>query len=246
MALPLVSALWVAGVSAGSLLLGLAIVLGFIAHEAALILVGGRGARVREEQGARAWRWLVGLLGVAVPGGVLGLVLAPWPARVALLVAGAAGAVLLGLATRRRERSMPGEFAAVTAFVSAAAAVALAAGSPLDVALTMTLTWWLAFGTSIFAVHAVLSRASSKGAHDDGLRNAVLVVALSGAGSVLAMWVGFGWAVPAALAPMALLSLVVCLARRFSAKDLHRLGWGLAAASTTTLGVLVAVLRSAS
>lgn len=242
MALPLVSALLVAGVSVSALLLAAATVLGFIAHEPALVLVGVRGVRVREAEGARARRWLVLLLVGAVTGGVVGLLLAPWSARAALLVAGAAGALLMGLAVRRREQSMVGEFIAVTAFVAAGAAVALSSGSTLALALTLTLTWWLAFGASIFAVHVVLARASSKGVQEHGVRNAMLVVALVVGGSLLGLHFGLGWVIPAALAPMAVLSLVVCLVP-FSARDLHRLGWGLAGASTTTLVVLVLGLR---
>lgn len=242
MALPLVAALLVTGGSPAAALLVLATVSGFIAHEPALVLLGGRGARVREESGARARKWLAALLGVAAVAGLGGLLLAPWPARGALVVAAIAAAVTMGLAARREEQSMLGEFTVVTAFVAAGAAVALAAGGTPELALTLTLTWWLAFGASIFAVHVVLERAVSKGTREVGVRHAVFVVALGLGGSVAALRLGLGWIVPAALAPMALVSLAVCLVR-FSAKDLHKLGWALAGASTTTLVVLVLALR---
>lgn len=242
MALPLVSALLVGGLALPAVLLVVATTLGFVAHEAGVVLLGGRGARVREEEGPRARRQLAVLLALAATAGGVGVALSPWPARLALGLAGlATGAVVL-LAVARRERTMLGEFTVITAFVGAGAAVGLAAGAPTDVALTLALTWWLAFGASIFAVHVVLARASSKGARDHGVRHAVLVAALASGGSLAAVHLGLGWIVPAAVAPMALVSLAVCLVR-FSARHLHRLGWGLAGASTLTLILLVLGLR---
>lgn len=238
MALPQVAALVLGGVSVASVALCLATVLGFVAHEPALVLLGTRGQRLRELDGPRARRTLVALLTPAAIAGAVGLWLAPWPARLLLGLAGLLAAVLLGLATRRLERTMVGELVVISAFVAAGTATALAAGAHHAQALTMLVTWGLAFAASVFAVHVILSRAQSKGANDPGVRHAVIVAVLSGGGSVLAWQGGLGWVVPAAVAPMALLSIVVCLSR-FTARDLHRLGWGLAAASTSTLVLLV-------
>ena len=238
LALPLASALLVGGPALPAIALALATMLGFIAHEPTLVLLGSRGARVRTEQGPRARRWLIRLLVPAVLIGSWGLWSSPWPARLALALAGVLATLLLGLAARRRERSMLGEFTVIGAFVAAGTAVALASGTAPTVALTLAVTWLLAFGGSVFAVHVVLSRAQTKGQRDVGVRHAVLVVALCGGGSALAWAQGLGWVVPAAVAPMGLLSFSVCLSR-FTARDLHRLGWGLATASTATLVLLV-------
>jgi len=58
LALPLVTSFAVAGVSTPAVLLGLAVVSGFLAHEPVVVLLGRRGARAKREQGRIAAVWL--------------------------------------------------------------------------------------------------------------------------------------------------------------------------------------------
>jgi len=238
LAMPLLSALLVAGVTPAALLLTAATVLGFLAHEPLLVLIGHRGFRAREEAGERARRWVTRLLAGASAGGAAALWLAPVAARWAMLVPVALTAAVAALVLARKERTVPGELAVVTALASSGFAVALAAGAPLAVAGAATLTWVLAFATSVFAVRVVLARALSKGSLELGLRNGLAVVLVGGCGSVAAWLGGLGAVVGLAVAPTALLSLLVCLLP-FSARQLKTLGWGLVASSTASLLVLV-------
>jgi hypothetical protein len=111
------------------------------------------------------------------------------------------------------------------------------------VAAAATTAWVLAFASSVFAVQVVLVRARSRGEAEHGPRSALLILLVAGGGSAAAVVVGLGWAVPAAVAPTALLSLVVCLAP-FTARQLRTLGWALVAATTASLLVLLLMLGS--
>jgi hypothetical protein len=240
--MPLLSALLIAGVTPAALLLGAATVLGFLAHEPWLVRLGHRGARAAIEDGPRAGRLLWRLLAGAAVTGAAGAFLAPAAARWALLLPAALALLVIGLVLAGRERTVPGELAVVTAFASSGLAVALAAGAPLRAAAATTATWVLAFATSVFAVQVVLARALSRGTTELGLRHGLAVLLVGGGGAAAAGLAGLGAVVPVAVAPTALLSLLVCLLP-FSARQLRTLGWGLVASSTATLLLLVHGLR---
>jgi hypothetical protein len=241
--MPLLTALLVAGATPAAWLLGTATILGFLAHEPVLVLIGHRGFRAREEAGQRARRRVGLLLAGAASTGVAGLWLAPALARWSLVLPLALTAAVAGFVLARLERTIPGELTVVSALASSGLAVALAAGAPLGVALAATATWVLAFATSVFAVRVVLARSLSRGTVELGLRNGLAVVLVGGGGSALAWLLGLGPVVGLAVAPTALLSLLVCLLP-FSARQLRTLGWWLVASSTASLALLVAGLRS--
>jgi YwiC-like protein len=242
LAMPLVSALLLGGASTAGLLLAAATVFAFLAHEPWLVVLGHRGVRATREDGPRARRVMWGLLATAAVAGLSGILLAPQAARVALLVPAVLGAATVAFVLARRERTVAGELTVVTTLAASGFAVALAGGAPLKVAAAATATWVLAFGCSVFAVQVVLVRAMSKGEQEHGLRNAAIAAALAAGGSGAALYVGLPVVVPLAVAPTALLSLVVCLLP-FSARQLKTLGWGLVASSTISLIVLVVGLR---
>jgi YwiC-like protein len=241
--MPLLSALVLGGPAPAAALLALATVLGFLAHEPCLVLIGHRGVRAQREVGPRARRVAWRLLWGATVSGAAGALLAPREARLALLVPAALAAGVVAFVVTRRERTIPGELTVVTALASSGFAVALAGGAPLRVATAATATWMLAFATSVFAVQVVLVRARSRGEAEHGPRNGAIAAAIWLGGGAAALACGLGWVVPLAVAPTALLSLVVCLAP-FSARQLRTLGWGLVAATTATLIVLVAGIRA--
>jgi len=242
LAMPLLTALALGRPRAAALLLTLSTVLGFLAHEPWLVTLGHRGVRALREEGARARRVMLQLLAAAAVAGGAGAWLAPAAARVALLVPAALVAAVIGLVLAKKERTVPGELMVVSALASSGFSVALANGATLAVAAAGTVTWVLAFAASVFAVQVVLVRALSKGEAEHGARNAAIAGLIAAGGSGLAVWAGLGWVVPAAVAPTALLSLVVCLAP-FSARQLRTLGWALVGSTTVTLVILVLGLR---
>jgi hypothetical protein len=243
LAMPLLTALVLGGPSPGALLLATATVLAFLAHEPWLVVLGHRGVRAQAEDGARARRALWRAIGAAGVCGLAGLWLSPMAARLALLFPAGLAAIVIALVLLKLERTVPGELAVVSALASSGFAVALAGGASLRVAAAATATWMLAFAASVFAVQVVLVRARSRGEDDHGLRNAALLAMIAGGGSALAVAAGLGWAVPAAVTPTALLSLLVCLAP-FTARHLRVLGWALVGSTTASLLVLLLMLAA--
>ncbi|MGC3997067.1 MAG: YwiC-like family protein [Anaeromyxobacter sp.] len=241
LALPLLAGLLLGHLTAAASLLTAAVVLAFVAHEPALVLLGHRGARVRAEEGARARRWLA-LLGVgAAACGLTGAALASPAARAALLLPATLAAVVAALVWRRLEKTVIGEVSVAAALAAAGWAVALAGGAEPRAALAALLAWILSFAAATLAVQVILERARSKGARDPGLRHAAGTALLLG-GAVALAAAGLPWALPLATAPTALVSLVVCLAR-VSPRRLRPLGWTMVGSSLLTLLVLVVGLR---
>jgi len=236
--MPIASALLVGGPAPVALLLAAATVLAFLAHEPFLVLIGHRGKRAQGEDGARARRLVRFLLCPAVACGAAGAWLAPWPARLALVASLALMALVIALVLTNRERTVPGELTVVTTLALSGLAIALAGGAPLPAAAAVTVTWILAFAASVFAVQVVLERARSRSGSGPAVRNALAAVLVTGLGSGAAVRAGLGWVVPVAVAPPALLSVVVCLVH-LSPKHLRRLGWSLVAATSITLLVLL-------
>jgi hypothetical protein len=239
LAMPLLTALLLGRPTPAASLLAAATVLAFLAHEPWLVLLGHRGPRAQVDEGPRARRALWLALAAAALAGLGGFALAPLAARLALVIPSVMAALVAALVLLRWERTVPGELVVASALASSGFAVALAGGAPFSVAAAATAAWVLAFTSSVFAVQVVLVRA--RGGAERGLLNALLILLVAGGGSAAAVVLGLGWAVPAAAAPTALLSLVVCLAP-FTARQLRTLGWGLVAATTASLLVLLLML----
>jgi hypothetical protein len=241
LAMPLLTALAIGGPTPPALLLTVAVVLAFVAHEPLLVLLGHRGRRAISEDGPRARRWLAGLGAAAAATGAAGVLLAPPAARAALLLPALLAGAVLVLVLRRLEKTTPGEIVVAAALASAGFAVALAAGVTLEGAAAALVAWILAFAAATLAVRVILVRVRSKGERDPGRLHAALAAAL-GAGAFALTAAGLPAAAAWATLPTALFSVVVCLGR-FSPRRLRQLGWALVGSSALTLVVLVAGLR---
>ena len=241
LAMPLLTAFAIGRPTPAALALAAAVVLAFLAHEPAIVLLGQRGRRARDEDGTRARRWLLATGASAAIAGAAGLALAPPVARLALAVPGLLGVAILGLLLAGREKTVAGETAVAAALASSGAAVALAGGADPAHALAAAIAWTLGFVAATLAVQVILVRVRSKGARDPGRRHAALA-ALLVAGAVALSRAGLPAALAWATLPTALLSIAVCLAR-FSPRRLRELGWALVGSSTLTLVILVVGLR---
>ena len=142
-----------------AILLGAAVVLGFVAHGPLLVLVGQRGVRAEKEDGPRARRLLAVLGWAALATLGVGLWLSPSRARYALLVPLGLGAVLGVLVRRRLEKTLGGELLVAAALCSAGAAVGLAGGASPVAVIAALAAWFAAFTASTLAVHAVLAKS---------------------------------------------------------------------------------------
>ncbi|OFX23405.1 MAG: hypothetical protein A2V77_00950 [Anaeromyxobacter sp. RBG_16_69_14] len=240
--MPLLTALAIGQPRLASAALTLAIVLAFVAHEALLVVLGQRGRRALEADGPRARRLLGALGGLAAISGTVGVLLAPLPARLALLLPAVLALVVAWLIVRRLEKTIGGEVIVGAALSASALAVALAGGAPLAWAIACWFTWALAFAAATLAVQVVLVRARSKGKRDPGVTYAAIATALLAGAFAAIPLAGLPRAAPVALFPTALLSIIVCLAR-FSPKRLRELGWAIVGSSVLTMALLVALLR---
>lgn len=242
LAMPLLSGLLLARPTLPAALLAAATTLAFLAHEPWIVALGQRGGRARSTEGARAVRALALLLASAGLLGVAGLWLAPPPARLAALLPGGLGAIVVLLVLLGQERTLPGELAVASSLAAAGAVVALASGASLRSAAALFAAWAVAFAGTVFAVQAVLARARRRGERDRGALHALATLGVTAAGSAIAVRSGLGWTVPCALLPTAAVSLAVCLAP-FRANQLRPLGWSLVAATSATLLILLIGLR---
>lgn len=242
-ALPLLTGLALGRPAASGLLLAAAAFTGFMAYEPLLVATGRRGSRARESDGARAWRAAGVLAGVTVVLGAAGFLLAPPLARWAALVPPLLAALVALLVWRGVERTTAGEAVVATGLSSAGFPVAIAGGAAPGTAAAAWLAWVLGFSSATLAVQVLLARA--RGASPDpGLRAAALVTGLGTLAVGLSLRTSVPWAVPAAVAPLALSSLAV-IVLRVSPRRLKRVGWTVLAASVLAAVLLVAGLRGA-
>jgi hypothetical protein len=241
LAMPLLTALAISRPTPAAVALVAAVVLAFLAHEPALVLLGQRGRRVKDEEGPRARRWLAVTGGLAAVSGAAATLLAPPLARLSLALPAALAVAVAALVVRRLEKTIAGEIAVAAALAAAGLSVALAGGAPPVHALAAALAWALAFAAATLAVQVILERARSKGTRDPGRRHAALAALLVACAAALSL-AGLPAVLAWATLPTALLSMFVCLAR-FSPRRLRELGWALVGSSTVTLAILVAGLR---
>ncbi len=240
-AMPLVCALALGRPGPAAFLLAAGAFAGFLSYEPLLVATGNRGKRAKDEDGARAMRLAGGLLAAAVALAGAGFLLASPAARAASAVP---PVLALGIALLVRldlERTVAGEVAVAVALSSAGLPVAVAAGAPAGAAGAAWLAWALGFTATTLAVEVVLTRARSP-ARDPGPAAAGAILLLQGTAVALAAVRVVGWTVPAAVAPLALASLMVILLR-VPAKKLKVVGWSALAATTVALAVLLLGLR---
>jgi hypothetical protein len=129
MVLPLVTTFLVSGVTLAAALTGVAVVLGFLAHEPLMVLLGRRGARVRTESAGRA-RSVLMMIGAAMTVvGIAAVVLAPPAARPWFVLPLVPAMVVAAGVLRKHEKSGPAEIAVALAFSLTAAPIAVAAGA---------------------------------------------------------------------------------------------------------------------
>jgi hypothetical protein len=244
-AFPLVTAFVVAGLSPAGLLFATAVIVGFLAHEPAAVVLGLRGSRAKRELGRPAMRWLAFYLTVGVAAGV-GALLTMDPADRWSVGVPIVPAVLLAVETvRGRDKSVQAEIVAAVAFSAAAIPVCMAAGvAPTDAA-AVAIPFALLFAASTLAVRVVILRVRGGGdprAATATRRGAFLLVG----SAIVALTAAIAKdhvapSVLAAATPGLLIAAVVA-ASPPSPTRLRTLGWSLIAASAVTAAIVVATV----
>lgn len=234
--LPLVTGLAVGRPGVVAVALAAAAVVTFLAHEPVIVLLGGRGPRVKLEHGARArWR-LVGLAAIAVALAAIGLGLAGRAVWWAAALAAGLGATAMAHVVARVEKTLVGEVVASSALASAAVPVAIAGGATATAAWWMWAAWALGFAAITCAVRDVVARGKRKRTPWGPL---MLMVVVGGAATLA--W--SGRATVECAAPLLAVSLGLVIAPA-APRRLRQTGWLLVLASAATATWLVVLART--
>jgi hypothetical protein len=240
---PLLTALALGGLGPAALLLTVAVITVFLAHEPVLVLAGGRGGRAKRETSAHARRRLVWLVAVGLPAGLLGLWLANPTARLAALIPAALGALLTPLIFARREKTATGELLVAVTLSATMIPIAVAGGVSLAVSIAAATVWAVAFSLGTITVRAIIARA--KKTAEAGWAHLVapaLSAAAIGLAVALAVADGSPRIAAVAVIPTALVSLVFGLIG-IHPRNLRRMGWSLVASNVAVLAALIVGLR---
>jgi len=242
MMIPLSTALVLTGVSLAALLTALAVVMGFLAHEPLLILLGLRGQRAQRDQGTAAARWLALTGATALGAGLLGLWMSPPHVRWAFALPLAPAALLVPAIARGREKSWQAEVSVALAFSFAALPVCMAAGVPAAAAFSVAMPFAVVFVAATLAVRVVILRVRGGGDRRAIAFTRVAVLLVVTAGDVglaaaamtgLLAWTPFAAALPGSMAATAI-AIVPPPAGR-----LRTVGWTLVAVSLAAAVILV-------
>lgn len=243
--LPLVAAFGVAGISTAGVLMSVAVVAGFLAHEPAAIALGQRGARVKRQLDASAKAWLGWCLTIGIAAGLGAFTRLDHVARWSLAVPMIPAALLIVAMVNGREKSWFGEAAAALAFAGMSVPVAMAAGATMAMGLAIAIPFALLFTTTTLAVRVVILRVRAGGDRRAAAatRSATLIVAALATVLAGAMTAA-GWLPTSALIASApgLLTAALVAARPPAATKLRTLGWSLVAVSTLTTLIVIATL----
>lgn len=238
---PLLTALCIAVPRTASVLFTAAAVALFLAHEPALVAFGRRGERVREQDGARAWRMLLALLGAAGALGAVALWLAPGPARLGAAVAAVLAALLSAAVALKVEKTLPGEVIAAAAMTSAALPVAAAAGVAWSTAVALWGAWLFGFAAAVFPVRSAIVEHKER-EESPAVRIAGTVLAIAFA-AVLAYARELPPRMVLADVPLFVASLWIAL-RPPPMKQMTQAGWILMGAGALTAAWMIVAVRS--
>jgi hypothetical protein len=237
LAIPLLAACLQRVPTPAMILLSLAACLAFCAYEPFLVMLGHRGPRRRERDGARARVRLAVLAGGAVALGVTGLWLAPSGTIVAAALIAAPIAVVIICGCVRATHTVAGELIAAIALTGASAVVMVAGGATRTAALATWLAWSLGFGASVLAVHRVIARHKrtpvprAAGGIDTGALGLAVIAALA-----VCLGLGSRCGSLAIAAPLLGLAAVLAIAPP-SAKKLRAIGIAIVAAGVASAAV---------
>jgi hypothetical protein len=129
----------------------------FLANEALLVAVGGRGKRAKAQHGTRARRRVAVIGGTAFLLGTAGLARSPHAAWVVAAIAAIPAACAAWLATRRRIHQLRGELCATVALVGPCAVAVVAGGRSLAFGFAMWAAWSAAYALIVVLVQRILA-----------------------------------------------------------------------------------------
>jgi len=243
MALPLVTALVIARASPPAVFIAIAVVCGFLAHEPLVVLLGGRGPRVKRADGSRAAIWFAMTATAMVAAGAAGVRLMPaaarWSFLVPLIPAVWVGASLLA----KQEKRASAQIAVALAFAFAAVPMCLAAGFSVATAVSVGGVFGSVYVTGVLCVRAIVLAKRAGGRPRASRATRLLLVAVAAcsvvAFAIAASRTALPWTTLLAVAPG--VGIALALAMRPSPPPLKTVGWSLASTSASAALVLISI-----
>jgi hypothetical protein len=239
---PLITALALGGFGVAQLLLAVAAIAVFLAHEPILVLAGGRGTRALGRLKRRALRLAAIWLVVALTAGAMGLSNAPPAAWASVMLPLVLAALLVPLIFSHCEKTLAGELLVAATFSSALIPIAMAGGVASMNAATAGSTWAAIFWLETLTVRAVRASLQERINPEGSFRAIVIVgfVATLAAG-LLALSRVVPPLVAIAIVPAALVALTVGWVG-LHPRRLRALGWSFAASNLIALTALLSAL----
>jgi hypothetical protein len=157
LAFPLAAALGSGVPSAAAVLLVVAFLAAFVAHEPVLVLTGQRGPRARREQRDPAIKTLVWMGATAVADVAIAVVFMPPPLRWTVLVPAAFALATVPMILQKRQKTLTGELHVVLALASCALPVGVAAGTTAQEAAACWFVLTLGFWAATLAVRGTIA-----------------------------------------------------------------------------------------
>jgi hypothetical protein len=158
LAFPLIAAFGSGIPSATALLLIVAFLAAFVAHEPLLVLLGQRGPRARREQRDDAVRTLVWSAATAIADAAIAIVFMPPGLRWTVLVPGAFALAAIPMIVQKLQKTTTGEMHVVLTLTSCALPVGVAAGATPQEAAGCWFVMALGFWAATLAVRGTIAR----------------------------------------------------------------------------------------
>ena len=248
MIFPLVTAMLVSGVSAGSLFFAIAVVAGFVVHEPLLVLLGFRGPRARREQGRAALFWVAGLIAVLVLAGVTALAWMQPAQRIYVVFPLIPALYLFVAAATGKGKSVAAEVAVAIAFSLVAIPLCLLGGPSVAAGVIVAMAFVTDFVLATLAVRVVIAKVRGGGDPRKvaSMRAWVygLAMAIAAAAAALASGGLLPWLPMIALVPGVATALWIAAFPPPPAK-LRAVGWTLVTTSAIVALLLIFTLRAA-
>ncbi|MGE0867100.1 MAG: YwiC-like family protein [Kofleriaceae bacterium] len=215
---PLATALLVRSPTCAAVLLALAACLAFLANEPLLVLLGHRGARIRQTLRRRAIARLIITAGGAALAAGAGLIGAPNATIGIVAVVAIPAGLMIALAATRSAHSLGGELVAAIALPGASATVLVASGASWTVAVALWCAWSLGYAATVIAVHRVLAAKRGDRGWSPLIALATIAIAVAASSALVVS------------APLVMMSVVVAIWLP-SPRRLRSIGYALVAAS---------------
>lgn len=225
LAVPIISALLIAGPTLPGLCVAVAAVTGFLAHEPLLIAWGHRGSRAQRTTPAAKNR-LVVLLAITVTCGSLGWLLSATPVRIALVACLAIAVSSFAVAMFGKHRSLGGQVWGIVGLSIACVPILLAGGQPVSQTLEIWTTWLIGFASTTMAVRGIIGAQKRQS-------RAIHWSTITGLSVLMGVLMSLGYALAITALPMILMSWYLMI-QPPPARQLKRVGWSLVAGTITT------------